>query len=363
MAATTTHPEFNDQTSALEVAKAFASGITGKTILITGVNKNGIGFSTAEAFASQSPAHLILAGRNPSKLSECIEALASSHPTVSYRPLNLDLSSQTSVRAAAGSVLSWSDIPTIDILINSAGVMNVPERTLSEDGIEMHFATNHIGHFLFTNLIMPKLIASAAAAGKKGATRVINVSSLSPTFASMRWSDVNFDKVNKTLPEAEQPNYDVHRQWGTVSPEDASYLPLEGYNQSKVANILFSIGLTARVFAKHGILSLGLHPGIIQTELSRSTPKETVEAVGALFASGMFKFRSLEQGAATSLVAALDGGLRAGEGGGEGGRENWGAYLVDCQISGRANPLAVSSGEAERLWGLSEELVGEKFAW
>ncbi|OBT54550.1 hypothetical protein VE04_05714, partial [Pseudogymnoascus sp. 24MN13] len=302
MASTTTHPEFNDQSSALEVAKAFASGITGKTIIITGVNKNGIGFSTAEAFASQSPAHLILAGRNPSKIQECIEALKSSYPTINYRPLNLDLSSQKSVRVAASEVLSWSDIPTIDILINSAGVMNIPSRTLSEDGIELHFATNHIGHFLFTNLIMPKLIASAtaaAAAGTKGATRVINVSSLSPTFASMRWSDVNFDKVNKTLPEAEQPNYDVHRQWGTVSPEEASYLPLEGYNQSKVANILFGIGLNSRVFSKHGILSLGLHPGIMQTELSRSTSKETIEAVGALFASGMFKFRSLDQGAAT----------------------------------------------------------------
>jgi NAD(P)-dependent dehydrogenase (short-subunit alcohol dehydrogenase family) len=133
------------------------------------------------------------------------------------------------VRTGAAEVLSWVDVPTVDILVNSAGVMLVPERTLTEDGVEMHFATNHIGHFLFTCLIMPKLIA-AAKAGPKGATRVINVCSLSPTFATMRWSDVNFDKRNKDLPESEQPSYDVHRQWGAVDPENASYIPLEGYN-------------------------------------------------------------------------------------------------------------------------------------
>lgn len=126
-------------------------------------------------------------------------------------------------------VLSWDDVPTINILVNNAAVMNIPDRTLSEDGIEIQFATNHIGHFLFTCLIMPKLL-KAGEGSLKGATRVINVTSLSPALASMRWIDINFEKVNKDLPEAEQPPYDMHRLWGTISPEEKSYLPLEGYN-------------------------------------------------------------------------------------------------------------------------------------
>lgn len=264
------------------------------------------------------------------------------------------------MRAGAAEILSCVDVPTVDILVNSAGVMLVPERTLTEDGVEMHFATNHIGHFLFTCLIMPKLIA-AAKAGPKGATRVINVSSLSPTFARMRWSDVNFDKMNKDLPESEQPSYDVHRRWGAVDPENASYIPLEGYNQSKVANILFGIAANKRLYEKHGILSVGLHPGIIQTELSRTMPQETRDAISDTFRSGAFTYRSLGAGSSTSLVASLDPKLKPGET--KDGKENYGSYLIDCQISDKAQPLAVSSSEAEKLWKLSEELVHEKFAW
>lgn len=89
---------------------------------------------------------MIIAGRSPPKIQECINVLKAEFPDVKYRTLQMDLSSQQSVRAAAAEVLSWKDVPVVDILINSAGVMGVQERTLTEDGIEMHFATNHIGH-------------------------------------------------------------------------------------------------------------------------------------------------------------------------------------------------------------------------
>ncbi len=108
-----------------------------------------------------------------------------------YRALELDLSSQKAVREAAAEPLSWKDVPIIDILVNNAAVMNIPERTLSEDGIELQFAINHLGHSLFTCLIMPKLL-KAAKGSPEGATRVINVTSLSPTVAAMRWSDIKF---------------------------------------------------------------------------------------------------------------------------------------------------------------------------
>lgn len=278
-----------------------------------------------------------------------------------YRPLQINLSSQKSVRIAATELLSWSDVSRVDILVNSAGIsIPNPERTLSEDGIEMHFATNHIGHFLFTCLIVPKLIEAARGA-PKGATRVVNVSSGSPTVATMRWSDLAFEKKNKDLPAEEQPHYDMHRVWGITDPEDKSYIPLEGYNQSKVANVLFSIALNKRLYQKYGVLGLAAHPGVIKTELGRDSPPERAAVIKIMMAKRGISYKSLGAGASTSLVAALDPGLGVGET--KDGKENYGVFLDSCQISDKAQPLAVSSNEAEKLWKLSEGLVKEKFAW
>ena len=257
-------------------------------------------------------------------------------------------------------MLSWSDIPTIDIAVNNAAVMNLPERQLTEEGIEMHFATNHIGHFLFTSLIMPKLLK--AAEGKpKGATRIVNVTSLSPTVSPMRWSDVNFDKVNKNLPQAEQPPYQMHKMFGAHDSAEKSYVPIEGYSQSKVANVLFGIALNNRLYEKYGVLSLSCHPGVIRTELSRYAAPETVEAIQEMFKTGAVQLKTLGAGSSTSLVAATDPGLGLPET--KDGMENYGAFMIDCQISDKALPAASSSAEAERLWKLSEELVKEEFAW
>jgi len=337
-----------------------------------------------------------------------------------------NLSSQKSVRAAAAELISWSDVPVVNIVVNSAGIMLIPERTLSEEGIELQFATNHIGHFLFTNLIMPKLI-KAAEGSPKGATRIVNVSSGSPMGATMRWSDMwvtpgvpyfpywsfwrdtrhgtrikesfivwpvalfviyiggrtwtrrrsssrcsdyayanfrfrsNFEKVNKDLPQDEQPNYAFHSAWGVTDTENKSYIPLEGYNQSKVANVLFGVGANKRLYEKYGILSLGLHPGVIKTELGRSAVPETLTAIDAMAKSGVFTYKTLGAGAATSLVAALDPKL--GVGGTKNGKENYGAFLADCQISDQARAESTSSAEAEKLWKLSEKLVNDTFAW
>ncbi|KAJ4859845.1 short chain dehydrogenase domain-containing protein [Trichoderma breve] len=315
----TSHPEFSKETEGLDVAKAFSDGIRNKTIIVTGANRNGIGFSTCHAFASQSPACLILAGRNVDRIQECIDAIKQDFPDVNCRALKVDLSSQKSVRAAAAEVLAWSDVPAIDILVNSAGVMCPPERTLSVDGLEMHFATNHIGHWLFTCLIMPKLIKSAE--GKpKGTTRIVNVTSLSPTVATMRW-----------------------KAWGFKDCEDKAYVPIDGYNRSKVANVLFSIGATKRLYEKYGILSLAVHPGVMPTDLGRAFTEEQRAALDVMRAKGMFLYQTLGSGASTSLVAALDPKLKAGET--VDGKENYG------------------SSEAERLWALSEDLVKEKFSW
>ncbi|KAI1384731.1 putative short-chain dehydrogenase [Hypoxylon trugodes] len=356
----TTHPEFNDKTEALEVAKAFAEGVHGKTVLVTGVNPKGIGFATCQAFASQSPAHLILASRTLSKTQETIDTLKAQYPDVDYRPLILNLSSQKSVREAAAEFLSWSDVPTLDIVVNNAAVMNIPELTLSEDGIEIQFATNHVGHFLFTSLVMPKII-KAAERNPKGLTRVINVTSLSPTMGVFRWSDIHYQKKNKDLPEEERPPFDIHRAWGEVDPEENSYLPLEGYNQGKIGNVLFSVALNNKLYEKYGILSMAVHPGMIPTELSREAAPRTWDAIKRMAESSRFSYRTQGAGASTSLTAALDPKLAMPES--RDGKENYGVYLMDCQISDKALPGSVSSEKAERLWKLSEELVKEKFDW
>ncbi|KAI0487363.1 putative short-chain dehydrogenase [Xylaria cf. heliscus] len=356
----TTHPEFDGKTEALEVAKSFSDGIRGKTVLVTGGNPEGIGFATCQAFASQSPKHIIIAGRTPSKVQKCVDILKAQYPNVDYRPLIVNLSSQKSVREAASGLLSWADVPTVDIIINSAGVMGIAERTLSEDGIEMHFATNHIGHWLLTCSIMPKII-KAAENNPKGATRVVNVSSASPFVARMRWSDMNFDRLNKDLPEVEQPNYQFMERWGYKDSPNKSYIGLEGYNVSKVANVLFAVGANKRLYEKYGILTLALHPGVIPTELGRNFPPENLEAIQSMHNAGLFTYKTLGAGAATSLVAALDPKLGPGET--REGKENYGVFLDACQISHKPQPESVSDASGERLWKLSEELVKEKFEW
>lgn len=361
----TTHSEFGAATEALEVARAFADEVRGKTVLITGVSRKGLGFTTAQAFASQAAARLILAGRDPAKLRDCADALRAEYPGVDYRTLQVDLGSQGSVRAAAAEVLAWDDVPVLDILVNNAAVMMLPERTLSADGIEMHFATNHLGHFLLTNLLMPKLIAAAARPGvPRGAVRVVNVAAKIRGPVCLRWSDTNFDKINKTLPAAEQPFYTLHRLWGKEGTEDMAYVPIEAYYQTKIANVLFGVALTDRLYAAHGIRAIALHPGVIQTDLGRNHSDAETAVLQQRVKEGVIAFKTQGAGAATTLVAALDPKL--GEGVGEedpGKPENYGAYLDDCQIDGGVSAKVVSSSEAAKLWEKSEEMVGEKFSW
>jgi hypothetical protein len=130
---------------------------------------------------------------------------------------------------------------------------------------------------------------------------------------------------------------------------------------SKVANVLFGIGANKRLYEKYGILTLAVHPGVIPTELSRNFQPEILAATKAMRDSGFYTYKTLGAGASTSLVAALDPKLGPGET--KDGKENYGAYLNNCQISDEAKPGSVSSSEAERLWQLSEELVKEKFEW
>ena len=380
----TTHPEYNMHTTALTVATAFPSGIKGRTILVTGVNRKGLGYAAAEAFASQSPELLILAGRNSQKIEECVNLLEKSFPHVKYRVLLLDLGCQQRTREAAAVVNQWDDVPKIDIVVNNAAIMEVPTRQLNEDGWEKHFATNHVGHFLFTNLIMGKIIdASQRPGSKAGDTRIVNVSSLGTRYSPVRWSDINFERTNDSLPLREQSNYAALSQLGNIGTESdikrGSYIPFVAYGQSKTANILFGLGLNERLYEKYGILSVAVHPGTIITELSREIPPDALERrVASLQKNGII-FKELGAGASTTMVAALDPALgmpirrlavekdlmRTGNDtkDGEGEWEGKGAYLSDCQIGGEPNLWSTSWDEARKLWALSQEMVGETFSY
>ncbi|KAI2483813.1 Retinol dehydrogenase 13 [Pyrenophora tritici-repentis] len=313
--------------SAKGIAQSYASVIQGKVILTTGVSPSGLGAAFLKAIAALQPALLILAGRNISKVKETASQLAAENPTISIksRILQLDLSSLEAVRTAANTVNSWSDVPYIDVLVNNAGIM-ATDYALSPEGYESQFATNHLGPFLFTNLIMGKLQASAAP-------RVVMVSSDGHRLGSFRFDDYNFD------------HGETYNRW-------------QAYGQSKTANMLMAIALAEKLGAKHNLLSFSLHPGVIGTGLGDHIDWNVDRFMGnAEGWNANFDFVSHDEGSATHVVAAFDTEIS--------GRN--GAYLEKGEIvaddSNRIKPWATSRVEAEKLWKLSEGLVGQTFSY
>ncbi|KAF2473160.1 short-chain dehydrogenase [Lindgomyces ingoldianus] len=316
--------KFGFSTNAEEVTEHWKDQIKGKTILITGVSPGGIGLTTACALAPHSPALLILATRSQSNLTAAQTEIAKVAPTCPTKLLTLDLSSIRTVRTAAAELNSWTGVPKIDILINNAAIMSTPWGK-NEDGIEQQFGTNHIGTFLFTNLVMEKIIAA------KG--RIINVSSAGHRYGPVRFEDWNFQDGKEYNPEA-------------------------AYGQSKTANMLYAVALASKLQSK-GVTAYSLHPGVIYTNLGRHIPMEVLKARGLvdengnINTNGPFKFKTHSQGAATTVVAALDPTIA----------DRSGAYLADASIDHDDNisPYAVDKDNAEKLWVLSEKLVGQKF--
>lgn len=161
-----------------------------------------------------------------SKIQPVLETIKSSHPAVPVEFIELDLSSQASVRSAAEVINK--KIERLDILIANAAIMATPYAK-TVDGIESQFATNHIGHFLLTNLLMGKILAAAPGA------RIVNVSSSAHRAGVIRFEDWNFSDGNE-------------------------YNPWAGYAQSKMANVLFTESLAEKLGSK-GVFSYSLNPG------------------------------------------------------------------------------------------------------
>jgi NAD(P)-dependent dehydrogenase (short-subunit alcohol dehydrogenase family) len=176
---------YSIETTSDDLAKNYTDIIKGKTVFATGVTHGSIGGQYVESVAASSPALIILAGRSIDKLRREAEVIAEKSPDVKTKLLVVDLGSLASVRKAAEEVNSWDDVPVIDVVCNCAGVMALPFK-LTEDGYESHFAMNHLGHFLLTNLIMGKVLASPAP-------RIVMVSSDGHRVSYIRWNDINYD--------------------------------------------------------------------------------------------------------------------------------------------------------------------------
>lgn len=307
------------------IAADLASSIAGKIVLTTGVTQGGLGATFLEEISKYSPALLIIAGRSSAKLQETANKIKSTPESanVEIRPLILDLSSQQQIREAAKEVLAYPE-DHIDVVVNSAGIMAGPfQRT--KEGIENQFGSNHIGHFLFTNLIVPKVLASKAP-------RIVNISSDGHRLSGIRFEDPSFQDGK------------VYDQW-------------EAYGQSKTANILFSKAL-AQKLGPRGLRAFSLHPGVtLGTSLGPGVDDEVLKAgrekdkeIGW---DREWDIKTLDECAATHVVAAFDPRLA----------EYNGAFLMDGNLSDDIQPTARNPDHVERLWKLSEKLVGETFEY
>lgn len=173
--------------------------------------------------------------------------------------LPLDLSDQNSVRRAASQILEDVEIPRIDVLINTAAATYSEKHIIKAPNgkdIELQFATNHVGPFLFTNLLLPKLLKATAGGNTPGSTRIINVTSDGHILSPIRFSDYNFDvPKGDDIPVEERP---VNVPW--IKGGGGGYVVFIAYAQSKTANMLYSLSLNEKL-ADRGLLSLAVHPG------------------------------------------------------------------------------------------------------
>jgi NAD(P)-dependent dehydrogenase (short-subunit alcohol dehydrogenase family) len=176
---------YSTNTTTTELVTDYRSLIKGKVVLTTGVTPGSLGGTFVQSIAKANPACLILAGRDLSKLDQFGKELKAEIPDLQIITVQINLGSLASVRNAAANINTNTDIPVIDVLVNNAGIMAV-DYALSEDGIESQLATNHLGPFLLTNLVMGKILKSESP-------RIVMVTSDGHRLSPIRFDDYNFD--------------------------------------------------------------------------------------------------------------------------------------------------------------------------
>ncbi len=276
--------------------------IAGKLVVVTGAN-TGIGRSAAEVLAKRG-AHVILACRSEEKTKPVVDAITAAGGKAEF--LALDLGDLASVRAAAKTLLDRGD--ALPILINNAGVGG-PQGT-TKDGFELAFGTNHLGHYLFTRLVMPLVEKGATEAEP---SRIVHVSSKSHYRAK------GID-------------------WGAIRKPTASVTGLPEYEVSKLANVLFSNELARR--GPKTIRSYSLHPGVVASDAWRRIPWGFRHLMKAFMITN-------EDGAKTTVYCATSDDVK----------DHNGRYYDKCKER-TPSKLAQDESLARELWTKSAEWVG-----
>ncbi|GMN32058.1 hypothetical protein TIFTF001_003520 [Ficus carica] len=315
--------------SARSTAEEVTHGIDGTalTAIVTGAS-SGIGAETTRVFALRG-VHTIMAVRNLNAGRDVKEEITKKIPTAKIDVMELDLSSMASVRKFASDYIS-SGLP-LNILINNAGIL-APPFSLSKDNIEVQFATNHLGHFLLTNLLLDTMKKTSKKNSKEG--RIVNVSSEGHRFTYPE--GIRFDKIND--------------ESGFRFDFTIFYKSMHAYGQSKLANILHSNEL-ARILKSEGanITANSVHPGAVATNILRRPGffLDVVRVLGKYVVQYMVK--TPQQGAATQCYVALHSQLKGVTG----------EYFAD---SNRADPssLAKDTELAKKLWDFSLNLTKQK---
>jgi NAD(P)-dependent dehydrogenase (short-subunit alcohol dehydrogenase family) len=310
---------FGAESTADEVLEGVS--LSGKRVLVTGVSA-GLGVETARSIVAHG-ATVVGTARDLGKARRAL-AEAGNH---SVELVEMDLASLASVRKAADELLKRAT--PFDVIIANAGVMACPQGK-TQDGFETQFGTNHLGHFVFVNRLVPLL---------KSGSRVVTLSS-----AGHQISDVDID----------DPNF-----------ERTPYQPFTAYGRSKTANILYAVALDNRLKGR-GVRATSIHPGGIQTELGRHMTPELMSQMRERLskmenAQGReFRFKTVPQGSATSVWSGFVAPADA-----------VGAHYCEdchvCEINDNPNSrvgvrsYALNLAHANDLWRKSEEMVRERF--
>ncbi|XP_062028183.1 short-chain dehydrogenase TIC 32, chloroplastic-like isoform X1 [Rosa rugosa] len=304
--------------SASSTAEQVTQGIdgTGLTSIVTGAS-SGIGVETARVLALHG-VHVIMAVRNIDAGTNVKEAILKEIPSAKIDVMELDLSSLASVRKFAAEYNS-KGLP-LNILINNAGVM-ADKFKLSQDNIELDFATNHLGHFLLTNLLLDNMKHTSRKSSIEG--RIVNVSSFGHRYIYRE--GIRFDSIN----------------------DESRYNKSVAYAESKLANILHANELTRRLKEERvEITANSLHPGIIRTNIMHNDigVKCVLKVLRILSLS-----KTIQQGAATTCFLALNPQVKGVSG----------EYFADCNIT---KPISQANDAdlAKRLWDFSLSLTNLK---
>ncbi|GJD09297.1 Retinol dehydrogenase 12 [Galdieria sulphuraria] len=286
--------------------------LKGKVVVVTGAN-TGIGKETCIQLAKMG-ATIVMACRDSSRALKAKEQVVKLSKNEDIDIIRLDLSDLSSVRQFVSDFCK--KYSRLDILFCNAGVMALPKRETTKDGFEMQFGVNHLGHFLLTNLLLDRLIASAPS-------RVIVVSSYGHTFGK-----IDFDNL----------------QW------ERNYSGFAAYGASKLANILFVKELDKRLKQQNANVGVyAVHPGAVRTELARyilSSWWKKLLAAPVLPLSYLL-MKDPYHGAQTQIRCAIDPSLQ----------QSSGKYFADCKET-TPSAAARDARVAEKLWQVSEQLVG-----